>query len=137
MMRATKSCRHLAVIGAVGVVAVLAAGEAAAQGQVPSAGTCTNYSMNPTSADVRAAGTGDATNTFTVSWTWTPPATPNCVVHCNPNICSRTSSPSWITDVTLRSGTVSYKVSKNPSEQERSGGHCGRVLGVQGDSARP
>ena len=120
-MRTRRSCRRLAVTGAVALLAVLGAGEAAAQ--EPSVGSCSNYVVNPTSQEFVAGG---GENDFSVTWAWTAPPTNNCVYACTSQACGTTpvppySSATWITDVELDSGTVSYEVSKNRSENDRDG----------------
>ena len=123
MMRTTGSCRRLAVIGAFGLLAVLSAGEAAAQEEF-SNGSCSDYALSPSSEEFTdAAGSGS----FTVTWTYTPPKPGAiCFDACTENACRTSARPStlsssWITIDSWASDTVSYSVAKNDSTKEREG----------------
>ena len=123
MMRTTGSCRRLAVIGAFGLLAVLAAGEAAAQPEF-SNGSCTDYELSSTSKNFNAPG---GSGSFTVTWTYTPPeAGAICFDNCTEESCRTsgrpsTSSSSWITIDSWASDTASYSVAENDSTDRRSG----------------
>ena len=124
MMRTTGSCRRLAVIGAVALLAVLAAGEAAAQPDPDySRGACSDYVLSSNEEDFMAAG---GSGSFTVTWTWTPPETGSiCLLFCSPGLCRAYGTPrttaSWITIDSWESDTVSYTVAENTSLQSREG----------------
>ena len=100
-MRTTGTCRPVAVAGAVALLALLAAGETAAQGPnqgpVFTAGSC-SYSLSSDSEDFYAAG---GTGTFSASWTWTAPPPGICTINCTAQACGSTtgaaSLQTWIT----------------------------------------
>ncbi len=123
MMRTTGSCRRLAVIGAFGLLAVLSAGEAAAQEEF-SNGSCSDYELSSDSKNFTyEAGSGS----FTVTWTYTPPK-PGAICfdacteeYCRTSARPSTSSSSWITIDSWASDTVSYSVTENDSTNRRSG----------------
>ena len=71
-MRRTICCRRAAVAGAVVLLAVLAAGEAAAQPE-PTVGMCSDFRVSPDTATFLPRG---GEGSFSVHWTWTSPPTP-------------------------------------------------------------
>ena len=114
MMRTTGAWRPVTVAGAVALLALLAAGEAAAQEPEFEDGTCT-YSVSPATKEFAAAG---GTGRFSVSWTWTaPPPGSICIFNCSSDACGLHAGPyvldSWITNANRQSNTVTYAVGRN------------------------
>ena len=120
-MRTKRSGHRWAVMGAVTLLAVLAAGEAAAQ--LISEGDCSDYVLSSDEVDAAAAG---GSGSFTVTWTWTPPQTGSiCVIFCSAQACRALGTPvttdSWITIDSWQSDTVSYTVAENTTINDRNG----------------
>ena len=120
-MRTKRSGHRWAVMGAVTLLAVLAAGEAAAQ--LISEGDCSDYVLSSDEVEFAAAG---GSGSFTVTWTWTAPTTGSiCFLFCSAQACRVLGTPvttdSWITIDSWQSDTVSYTVAENTTINDRSG----------------
>ena len=115
MMRTTMLSRQAVVVSAVGIMVLLAAGEAGAQDEDGN-GLC-SYSLSSDSITVDA-DEYSGTFTYSSSWTAPQPVEPGtiCITECSPASCEppvATVSPdSWIT-VTRDSNTVTYTVAAN------------------------
>ncbi len=130
MMRTTGGCRPVTVAGAVALLALLAAGEAAAQGPnqgpVFTSGSC-SYSLTPAMAEEFAAAGG--TGRFSVSWTWTAPPPGICIFNCSSQACGTTGGyhalDTWITidngqtNTGTHPATIAYTVGENTGARRR------------------
>ena len=111
------------LVALVGVLAMLAAGEAAAQPDIVE-GRCSNYRVSPTGTTVRAAG---GSGTFHIEWDWEPPPSDGmCIINCSYDSCgdstgSVRSSASWLRGTKRYSDRVDYTVQAHTGTSNRTG----------------
>ena len=120
----TTERRRGLIAGIVGVMAILAADEAAAQ-PGPVEGQCSNYRVSPTAATLPAAG---GSGTFTIEWDWEePPFDGMCILNCSYDECGnsvgsvQSSALAWLSATKEHADQVRYTVQAHTGTSERTG----------------